>query len=112
MDHHFEVLRKIYPLNENRLFSYDEALELIPLLMHISSKTKREINALNSQLSFTKNNTEKAEEIQNKMNLSLQNWSEKVRRLGALPISLCKVRILGKEANYTWEYPEKNLVIQ
>jgi hypothetical protein len=111
MDHHFENVRKIFPLNENRLFSYEEALELIPLLMHISSKTKRELNTLNSQLSFTKVNTPKASEIQNKISICLQNWSEKVRRLGAYPVSEFKIKIIGKDATYYWEYPQKNLII-
>jgi hypothetical protein len=92
MDHHFENVRKIFPLNENRLFSYDEALDLIPLLLHISAKTKRELNTLNSQLSFTKVNTPKALEIQNKISTCLQNWSEKVRRLGAHPVSEFKIK--------------------
>jgi hypothetical protein len=112
MEHHFENIRKIYSLNENRTFTFEEAQELIPLFMHISAKTKREINTLNSQLSFTKMNTPKAIEIQNKINMSLQNWSEKIKRLGVLPIAEFKIKIIGKEAHYTWEYPQKNLVLQ
>ncbi len=100
---------KIYPLNQTKTFSHEEALELIPLLQHISAKTKRELNILNSQLSFLKSNSEKAQEIQEKINKALQAWSDKVRRLGVVPISLCKVRIPGEDGQYLWEYPENRL---
>ena len=111
MEPNFENVRNIYPLNQTKTFSHEEALELVPLLMHISSKTKRELNVLNSQLSFLKTNSEKAESIQEKINQSLQSWSDKVRRLGAIPVSLCKVRIPGEEGHFLWEYPENRLFL-
>lgn len=109
MEPNFENVRNIYPLNQSKTFSHEEALDLVPLLMHISSKTKRELNVLNSQLSFFKTNSDKAQNIQEKINNSLQTWSDKVRRLGAIPVSLCKVRIPGEDGHYLWEYPEKRL---
>lgn len=109
MEANTENVRSIYPLNQTKTFTHEEALELIPLLMLISSKTKRELNVLNSQLSFFKANTDKAQAIQEKINHTLQTWSDKVRRLGAIPVSLCKVRIPGEENHYLWEYPENKL---
>jgi hypothetical protein len=109
METSFDNVRKIYSLNQTKTFSHEEALELVPLLQHISAKTKRELNVLNSQLAFLKTNSEKAVAIQEKINTSLQSWSDKVRRLGAVPVSLCKVRIPGEEGQYLWEYPENRL---
>lgn len=109
METNLENIRNIYPLNQTKTFSHEEALELVPLLMHISAKTKRDLNVLNSQLSFFKSNSDKAQVIQEKINTSLQSWSDKVRRLGAIPVSLCKVRIPGEEGHYLWEYPENRL---
>ena len=110
METGLENVRSIYPLNQTKTFSHEEALELVPLLMHISAKTKRDLNVLNSQLSFFKTNTDKAQNIQEKINVSLQGWSDKIRRLGAIPVSLCKVRIPGEEGqHFLWEYPENRL---
>jgi hypothetical protein len=109
METNLENIRNIYPLNQTKTFSHEEALELVPLLMHISAKTKRDLNALNSQLSFFKTNSDKAQTIQEKINISLQGWSDKVRRLGVIPVSLCKVRIPGEEGHYLWEYPDSRL---
>jgi hypothetical protein len=112
METTLENVRNIYPLNQNKTFSQDEANELVPLLKHISAKTKRELNLLNSQLMFLKTNSEKAHFIQEKINDATQAWSDKIRRLGAIPVSLCKVRIPGEEHQYLWEYPENKLVLQ
>lgn len=106
---HFENVRSIFPLNQTKTYSHEEALELIPLLKLISAKTKRELNVLNSQLSFLKTNSDKAQLIQDKINITLQAWSDKVRRLGVIPVSLCKVRIPGEDGHYLWEYPENRL---
>jgi hypothetical protein len=112
METTLDNVRTIYPLNKSKVFSHEEALELVPLLMHISAKTKRELNVLNSQLGFFKTNSEKGLEIQEKINLSLQAWSDKIRRLGAVPVSLCKVRIPGEDNQFLWEYPENRLYVQ
>lgn len=110
METNLDNVRNIYQLNQTKNFTHEEALELVPLLMHISAKSKRELNVLNSQLSFFKSNSDKALSIQEKINLSLQAWSDKVRRLGAVPVSLCKVRIPGEEGqHFLWEYPENRL---
>jgi hypothetical protein len=113
MEPGFENVRNIYHLNQTKTFSHEEALELIPLLMHISAKTKRELNVLNSQLGFLKTNSDKAQAIQEKINSALQAWSDKVRRLGVIPVALCKVRIPGEGGSqYLWEYPENRLFMQ
>jgi hypothetical protein len=112
METTLDNVRTIYPLNKSKVFSHEEALELVPLLMHISAKTKRELNVLNSQLGFFKTNSEKGLAIQEKINLSLQAWSDKIRRLGAVPVSLCKVRIPGEDNHFLWEYPENRLYVQ
>jgi hypothetical protein len=109
MEPTLDNVRTIYPLNKTKVFSHEEALDLVPLLMLISAKTKRELNVLNSQLAFLKTNSDKAQNIQERINLSLQAWSDKVRRLGAIPVSLCKVRIPGQDNHFMWEYPDNKL---
>lgn len=99
-------------MNESRIFTNEEALELIPLLMVISKRTRKELNNLNAQITHFKNGSDKAIELQSKINQSTQTWSEKIRRLGAVPVSLCKVKIPGETGQfYWWEYPETKLFL-
>src|SRR5690606_25174016 len=111
MEPSLEKIHNINPRNYSKTLPHQEALDLIPRLQRISSKTKKELSVLNSQLSFTKNNSPKAVELQERINQVLQTWSEKVRRLGAVPVALCKVRIPGEEGQYLWEYPENKLFL-
>jgi hypothetical protein len=109
MEQTTETIRSIFPIYRNYVFNHEEALALVPLLTLISNKSKRELNLLNSQLSFMKANSPRAVEIQDKINTALQNWSDKVRRLGALPLAMGKVKIPSESGHFIWEYPESKL---
>jgi len=112
MQPNLENFQHLNLLNQGRVFSHEEAMELVPLLMVISSRTKKELNNLNAQLAYFKNRQDKTNEIQDKINHSMQTWSEKIRRLGAVPVSLCKVKIPGENATqFYWEYPESKLYL-
>jgi hypothetical protein len=96
----------IYPLNHNKIFTIEEAQELAPLLNIITVDTRINLEKLNSQLLFFKKNNRKTVEIQEQINSVLENWSNKIRRLGARPVSLGKVRIQGERKIYLWENNE------
>ncbi len=98
-------------LSEQRIFTHEEALELVSLLIVITARTKKELNGLNAQLAYFKNRQDKTAEIQDRINHSMQTWSEKIRRLGAIPVSYCKVKIPGETSQYYWEYPEAKLYL-
>ena len=83
--------------------SKEEITNLYPILTRISTRTKRKLNKLNSQLSYHKTNSKEAIEIQNLINKELSSWSDNVRRLGGIPISIFKVRFIGNEEHYLWE---------
>lgn len=89
----------IYNLNESHEFSPSEAEALVPILRKISDSTSKKLTVLNQKLSLNRNNVEAQEEI----NEVLQKWADHVRRLGGIPVSLYKVRILGKDDTYTWD---------
>lgn len=112
LDKDIQPLRQLGRLTEPRVFTNEEALELIPLLMVISTRTRKELNALNAQLAYFKNGSEKALELQKRISEATQTWSEKIRRLGAIPVSICKVKIPGDAGQYYWwEYPETKLFL-
>lgn len=95
----------IYPLNSKQSLTYQQAQEIVPLLNAISRKTKQQLNLYQSQLAFTKEGSQQSHEIKNKINKSLELWSSKVQRLGVVPVSLCKAKILTDRGFFHWEYP-------
>ena len=99
-------VRHIFPVNKQNTFSADEAQNLVNLLHIVTQKSKNKINALSGQLNFHKNSPKDAKYYQGQLNDEIQKWSEKVRRLGAVPLSLYKVKIKAADNNYyTWEFP-------
>lgn len=104
-----ENVYSIYPLDQDRTFSKKEAYELIDLFIAITSKSKNEINALSSQLEYHKGMPHQADAIQFRLNQAIQKWSEKIRRLGGIPLALYKVKISAFEGNYIWEFPNSDL---
>lgn len=102
----------IFQLHNDKTFTHSEAEELIPLLNSISLKTNKSINELNSQLSFLKKTDPKAEKLSMEVNEMMMKWSEKVRRLGGLPITMGQVKFPSNQGELVWEYPNTSILPQ
>ncbi|MBD67009.1 MAG: hypothetical protein CME62_17540 [Halobacteriovoraceae bacterium] len=102
-------VHNIYHLNHEKKFTEDEAYELVNLLHAITPKTRNKINSLNTQLENHKFDNTRSEEIQNELNTLIHKWSEKVRRLGGIPLALYKVRIPAEQGYYIWEFPKADI---
>ena len=106
------VIGSILPLHAIKHFTHQEALELLPLLLRISEKTKKQLNNYNAQIAYFKNRSDKANELQEKINEEVQLWSEKVRRLGAIPMQFLKIKVPSEQGFFLWEYPSNSLYLQ
>lgn len=103
-------VHNIFNLNTQKKFSEDEAYELLNLLIAVTNKAKNKINALRSQIEYNKNIPSQAMGFEKELNIELQKWSEKVRRLGGIPLSLYQVKIpADKDGFYLWEHPKSDL---
>ncbi len=96
-------LIEIVPFSKTNIFSLEQATQMKDLLDRITSHSKKELTVLNSKLEFQKNNSEKTNMIQESINHELQSWSDKVRRLGCIPVTFGKVRMKSEEKDYFWE---------
>ena len=103
------TVHNIFHLNKEKKFSEDQAYELVNLFHAITSKSKVKINGHNSRLDFYKAQPELADNVQFELNTEIQKWSEKVRRLGGVPLSLYKVKIPASEGHFTWEFPSSDI---
>lgn len=100
----------IYPLSEPKCFSEDEAYHLVDVFIAITRKSQNEINSLNVRLESYRNFPDKADGIQFQINLAIQKWSDKVRRLGGVPVALFKVKIpTYNQRYYIWEFPKSSI---
>ena len=105
-----ENVYQIFHLDDDKLFTEAEAHQLLDVFLPITRKTQNEINALNSLLETYKHQAERADNIQFQINIQIQKWSEKIRRLGGTPISLYQVKIPTFGTRYFfWEFPKSSV---
>jgi len=100
-----ENVHNIYHFNSAKFFSEDEAYVAVNLFLTVTSKAKTKINGLNSRLEYFKEQPDQADIIQLKLNTEIQKWSDKVRRLGGIPLALYKIKIPASSGYFTWELP-------
>jgi len=102
-------VHNIYHLNQEKSFTEDEAFNLVNLFLAITPKARNSINGLNSRLEYHKAIPHEADAIQMDLNAQIQKWSEKVRRLGGIPLALYKVKIPAKDGYFVWEFPKADI---
>ena len=101
-----DMVHTIYPSNVRIKFDEREAAELLDIFLRITRKSKNEVTKLKSRLLYFQGKRDKIIEIQDLINNEVQKWSEKVTRLGGIPISLWKVKVPGKDGkDFIWEFP-------
>lgn len=102
-------VHNIYNLNGTQKFSEDQAYELVNLFIAITKKAKNTIQGFNSQLEYHKAMPQQADAIQVRLNREISKWSDKIKRLGGVPLALFKVKIPGVSGFYIWEYPSADI---
>jgi hypothetical protein len=101
----------IYPVNTRISFRPEEAEPLIDLFLKITRKSRTIVVNLKSRIQYFQGRKDKISEIQDEINQEVQKWSEKVIKLGGVPVSLWKVRIPGVgEKDYVWEFPKSHFI--
>ena len=54
----------------------------------------------------------KKDALDKELNKEIQKWSEKVRRLGGIPLSLYQVKIPADNGSFFWEFPSADIEFQ
>lgn len=104
-------IHTIFPLSNDTRFDKSEALHLIDTLYSVTTRAKNKINAADGHVQYNKHNATSQTYHQEILNVEIQKWSEKMRRLGAIPLSLFKVKLSALEGGfYTWEFPTSELI--
>ena len=82
-------IAQILPLNESRVFTLSEARALMPLVMKITNAAHKKLEPLRSQLQSTiATGDVSAESIELAYRKVVQNWIDKLQRLGVIASDL------------------------
>lgn len=101
---------QIFPLDEGRVFTLSEARALMPLIVKITTAAHKKLEPLRSQLqtSITVNDNS-AGTVESAYRKVVQDWIDKLQRLGVTASNLWVVHFDTGDGHLCWRFPELHL---
>lgn len=97
-------------INRKRLFTLEEARELLPLIKRLTQKAVDETEGHLTQLEYLSQDSSNRKEISDELNHFVNRWVEKVQKLGCEVKGLWLVDFDSGEGDYwCWQYPESDV---
>jgi hypothetical protein len=103
MDHIIEI-------NRRSVFSLEEAQELLPIVFRITKTYSLKVEALIERLdSLTGATDTLSGPLELQVNSLIQEWQNKVQKLGALPKGLWLADFDSGDGYFCWKFPERSI---
>ncbi|MBL7555028.1 MAG: DUF2203 domain-containing protein [Bdellovibrionaceae bacterium] len=107
-DKHF--VSTIFAINKKKLFTLDEANELLPLVIKLTEDSSRQVKKLINQLeAFPDKKNQKAVELEEQVNKLIELWQTKIEKLGLRPKGLWLCDFDNGAGYFCWKYPESQI---
>ena len=92
-----------------KYFNLEQAKALLPLIQKITHETYSELDPLRRQLRKMSIIDDMSPELEAEYKQGVQQWIEKMTRLGVLPVTLGMVNFDTGDGYLNWKYPETDL---
>jgi hypothetical protein len=99
---------QVIEINQKRLFTVDEARDLLPVVRRITKFAFTEVKRLSAQLSYLSDRARK-EVLEEEIQSLFQEWHEKMRKLGCEAKGMWLVDFDSGDGYYCWHYPEPDI---
>ena len=101
---------QIVPSGKRRVFTLEEAVELLPLLKRITARSEQELRRVVAFMKHAGLSSDRRRELQAKADDIVFRWSSKVSRTGALVKGLWIVDFDSGDGFYCWKYGEESIM--
>lgn len=102
-----EILNPLIGINRRSVFSLDEARALLPIVFRITRVYSRKVEELIERLDVLSGHNEALiSALESQVNELIQDWQNKVQKLGALPKGLWIADFDAGDGYYCWKFPE------
>lgn len=96
---------------QGRFFSLEEAQEMLPLIYRLTEEASREVKYLMNCIdALADKKSQRAVEIQDRINAVIEKWQNKLERLGAKPKGLWLADFDYGTGYYCWKFPEVKIL--
>jgi hypothetical protein len=103
-------LDNIVEINRTQVFSYEQALVMLPIVYRVTRASSQEVQGLIDRLDHIDAKDETAVRgAEEKINAVIAKWQTKIEKLGAKPKGLWIADFDFGEGYYCWKYPETKL---
>ena len=100
----------VFELNRKKVFSITEARELLPIVRRITEEKNSRVKVLLALLESQENReSQKAKDLEEKVNVIVSDWQTKISKLGAEGKGLWLVDFDCGTGYYCWKFPEATL---
>ncbi len=103
--------RDLIMINRRGKFSLDEARRVLPVVRRITIEFSSKVELLIARLeTLPLNHTETICSLEKQVNDFVQQWNDKIRKLGAEPRGLWFVDFDSGHGYFSWKQPEVDIV--
>lgn len=100
----------IIEINRRSVFSLEEARELLPIVFRITKFYNQKVDELVLRLeSIPANNEATIATHEDQINSYIQEWQNKVHKLGVMPKGLWIADFDAGDGYFCWKYPERSI---
>lgn len=100
----------IIEINRRSVFSLEEARELLPIVFRITKFYNTKVDELVLRLeSIPANNEATITALEDQINSYIQEWQNKVQKLGVMPKGLWIADFDAGDGYFCWKFPERSI---
>lgn len=96
-------------MTNDRVFSYEEALDTFPVIRDLTARAVKEVQALYSRVQSQAELEQRSEELETAANTIIEAWANEVAGLGCEVKGLWLVDWDCGDGYYCWRYPEESI---
>ncbi|HVK61964.1 MAG TPA: DUF2203 family protein [Bdellovibrionales bacterium] len=101
---------RIIEINRRSVFSLEEAQELLPIVFRITKAYSQKVEAMIERLDAMTGVADAAtSSLEFQVNTLIQEWQNKVQKLGALPKGLWIADFDSGDGYFCWKFPERRI---
>lgn len=102
---------EIISQNSHRVFSLDEAQDLLPLIYRLTDESSKNVKYLMACINaLPDKKSDRAMELQQQVNVYISKWQSKMERLGVKPKGLWLADFDYGDGYFCWKFPEVKIM--
>lgn len=103
-------MNQIIEISTKKTFRLEDAQQLLPVILRMTESANSKVRQLLQKLELmTQRESKSAQELEIEIDSVIQQWQQKIDKLGAVAKGLWLVDFDNGEGYFCWKFPEKKI---